>query len=213
MHKGKQFHTNGQDSIAIGLCGEMYSGKDTAADYIVSKYGFRKFSYSTDVLKPIISLSQGKETREVYITLGTSLDKVFGNFCLDSLLHRRIRQSHSKKIVIPNIRIFNNVEYWKNESGFEFCLILVLAEQSVRVRRWLKMSSEKPLHEYDKMLKTQKDFEILNRKDLDETDLSDLLRNRKFDFTIDNNSDLTNLYVQIDAVMKLVEKDISAFTT
>jgi len=206
MLKHERLGRSNQDSVAIGLCGEMYSGKDTAADYIVSKYGFRKFSYSTDVLKPIISFCQGKETREVYINLGASLDKVFGDFCLDSLLHRRIIQEASKKVVIPNIRLFNNVDYWKNASGFEFYLILVLAEQRLRLSRWMKLLSEKPLHEYDKALKTKEDFEILNRKDLEETDLFNLLHNRKFDFTIVNNSDLMNLYVQIDTIMKVIEK-------
>ena len=184
----------------------MYSGKDTAADYIVSKYGFKKFSYSTDVLEPMISLCQGEQTREVFITLGASLDKLFGTFCLDSLLHKRVNQQKSKKVVIPSIRLFNNVNYWKNKSGFEYYSILILADKHERFSRCMKLSHGKPLHEYDKLLKTKEDFEILNKKDLEKTDLSVLLSKGKFDFTIVNNSDLINLYAQVDAIMEAIGK-------
>jgi dephospho-CoA kinase len=206
MLKRKSPYKKDSNAVAIGLCGAMYSGKDTIADYIVFKYGFKKFSYSADVLKPIISLCQGNETRDVYIRLGVSLDKVFGEYCLDSLLHRRISLDGGKKVIIPNIRLLNNVNYWKYESRFRFHLILVMAKQNVRLDRWRKMPAEKPLHEYDRNIKNERDFETLNRKDLKETDLSKLLRTRESDFTIVNNSGLSDLYARIDAIMDYLKE-------
>ena len=191
--------------IAIGLCGEMYSGKDTIANYLVSRYGFSKYSYSVDVLGPIIKLSRGVETREVYIDLGISLDRMFGKYCLDMLLHRIVVIDGCFRIVIPNIRLLNNVEYWRDKSGFEFYLVAVLADKDVRLRRWRIASLKKTLPTYNSGIKSASDFQRLSRKDLEETDLEKLLAMRKFEFVVDNNLGFSELYAQIDKIIKKLE--------
>lgn len=188
--------------LALGLCGEMYSGKDTIADYLVSKYGFAKHSYSTDVIGPLIKLTKGEEVREVYIDVGVSLDRVFGKYCLDMLLHRTVMIKDSRRIVIPNIRLLNNVKYWRNKSGFKFYLVKVLADEKVRLKRWRIASVTKTAANYNGNIKDASDFQRVSRKDLKETDLEDLLTIGEFDFVVDNNFGFSELYTQVDKILK-----------
>ena len=183
--------------IAIGLCGKIYSGKDTVADFLVKKYGFKKYSYSSDVLSTIIKLARGIESREVYISLGLLLGKNFGKYCLDQLLYGKVLNDNCNKIVIPNIRLLSNIEFWKEKSDFTFYLVAISASDEIRFKRWKKASGKKESHTYDSQIKTKSNFLELSRKDFEETDLKKILSAQCFDFTINNDVSLADLHLQI----------------
>ncbi|MDR2427358.1 MAG: AAA family ATPase [Endomicrobium sp.] len=64
--------------MIIGLTGSYCSGKDTVADYISQKHGYKHFSLS-DVIREIMKEAGLEPTRENLITFGTNLREENGN--------------------------------------------------------------------------------------------------------------------------------------
>ena len=86
----------------IGIFAKMSSGKDTVAEYLIRKHGFKKISYSENMLRPIINSCEGRATRENYIHLGRTL-KEFQPAILSYLAHGFIMNSEHIIIDISTI--------------------------------------------------------------------------------------------------------------
>jgi len=123
----------------IGLAGLARSGKDTVADYIETKYGYKKFVLS-DVLKDALK-TEGKEpTKENMADLGNTLRKKSGKDIVAKMLYERCQ--NQKRITIVGFRSPEEVEFFRKKTK-DFTLIEVRAPQNTRIRR----SSEQDISE------------------------------------------------------------------
>ena len=163
----------------IGLAGLARSGKDTVADYIESKYGYKKFVLS-DVLKDELR-SIGKEpTKENMANLGNTLRKKSGKDIVARMLYERCK--NQKKITVVGFRSPEEVEFFRKKTK-DFTLIEVRAPQDSRIRR----SSEQDISGRDK--------NDITKKGLEEVFMMAKIK-------IDNDSTLEALYEKTEKIMK-----------
>ncbi|MBI4019809.1 MAG: hypothetical protein HY367_00635 [Candidatus Aenigmarchaeota archaeon] len=119
--------------MIIGLVGRRASGKDTVAQYLEKKYGYRHYDYTRDVLSPILS-KQGKPvTRENLVRLAMSLRGKMGNAAPTMLLCRKI--SGKGDYVVSGIRFPEEVEYLRGRYGSGFTLVEVRSSHTARHER------------------------------------------------------------------------------
>jgi dephospho-CoA kinase len=179
--------------IVIGLCGLTCSGKDYVID-ILSKYGFKKYSYTEKVLEPIAIATGLPRTREVYRSLLTRL-----GYLADLILYANVMLDGTRRVGIPNIRLKSSIEFWRKKSGFEFYLGKVCADFQTRYERFILRKRH-----IDENIKNTKELEYIDRKDLEVTDLDKILKEEKFDFVIDNNGSKDELENKVEQIMKKV---------
>ena len=163
----------------IGLAGLARSGKDTVADYIESKYDYKKFVLS-DVLKDELK-NVGKEpTKENMAELGNTLRKKSGKDIVAKMLYEHCK--NQKKITVVGFRSPEEVEFFRKKAK-TFTLIEVRAPKDSRIKR----SSEKDISGRDK--------NDIAKKGLDEVFTMAKIK-------IDNDSTLESLYEKVDKIMK-----------
>lgn len=120
----------------IALIGELRSGKDTAADYLVSKYGYSKYAFGDGIKRIARELypdkfADGRKPRALLQHIGQAartIDKdVWVNDCF-----RRINEDSPKRIVITDVR-------QENEHGAcadrGFAFIRIHCPESIRIER------------------------------------------------------------------------------
>lgn len=90
--------------MIIGLVGEKFAGKDTAANYLVSKYNAGHFRFS-HILDAILEELNLEISRKNEVSLGLALRKVFGEHVLVDALEQRVRRSISGYPVVNGIRM------------------------------------------------------------------------------------------------------------
>lgn len=130
----------------IGVTGKKYHGKDTIANYLVSKYGFTKISFADTLkksMKEIFSFSDEQlwgnkkeeidpfwniSPREILQYVGTELFRCnFGNkyptirdriwiMALDKKI-KNLNENGITKIVIADVRFPNEVEFIRQHNG------------------------------------------------------------------------------------------------
>lgn len=128
----------------IGLVGQQRSGKDTVGDYLISKYGFKRFAFA-DELKEVVRRLFGysyqeiqekpyyvRDTLQMFATEG--FRKLYPRIWVDVLL-RRVKKyqlvlptvySH---IVVTDIRFQNEADAL-HDAGFE--LVKVVRETGIK---------------------------------------------------------------------------------
>jgi dephospho-CoA kinase len=101
--------------MIIGLTGYSCSGKDTIAEYVVRRHGYKHYSLS-DVIREIMKERGIEFTRENMITLGTSLRREYGN----NVLAKRVleKTSLNSKCCITSIRHSDEVRELKKKNLF-----------------------------------------------------------------------------------------------
>lgn len=112
--------------MLILVSGKAGSGKDTVGDYLVSKYGFRKYAFA-DRLKEIAFLlgwngvkdERGRRLLQELGTVGRNYDSdIWIRFVFD-----KISKERSERVVITDCRYVNEfVETagFARDSGYEF---------------------------------------------------------------------------------------------
>ncbi|MEK7072780.1 MAG: AAA family ATPase [Patescibacteria group bacterium] len=179
--------------IIIGLIGEIASGKDTVADYLVKKYNSQTISFSQP-LRDILDRLYLPQTRINMANLGIVLRDEFGQDILAKIITQEIKTSKKPVVCLPNIRLksdMTRINKLKN-----FILINIETDPKIRYKRIIKRSQNK-----DDKTKTWAQF----TKDSNlstETEIKKIGKSAKF--SIDNNSDYKHLYTQIDKIMKLI---------
>ncbi|QGG47683.1 AAA family ATPase [Heliorestis convoluta] len=102
--------------VKIALTGKMRSGKDTAGEYLVNKYGFKRFAFG-DAVREICQqlypeqIEEGKP-RFLYQQVGQALRKQDRNVWVKTLL-RQIENETTldDNIVITDLRQFNEYQH------------------------------------------------------------------------------------------------------
>ena len=104
--------------MIVGFSGKARAGKDTCADYLVSKYGFRKVSLA-DPLKQIAIKYFGLTHDEVYVTKEPHVRRILqglgmamrGEINENVWINKLMRSFNSEEnVVVPDIRMSNEVD-------------------------------------------------------------------------------------------------------
>jgi len=124
-------------SLIIGLVGQNCSGKDTVADYLVSKKGFLRYSLS-DYLRNELKRRGMEVTRDNLIALGNELRKTKSPGILGEKAAERIMPD--KNWVVVSIRNPAEAEELRKLPGF--ALVSLEAPVEKRFERMRKRNRE-----------------------------------------------------------------------
>jgi dephospho-CoA kinase len=183
------------DKIVIGLAGQIASGKDTIADYIVKKYGGISLSYSQS-LRDILNRIFQPIDRANLVWLGQTLVDRFGTDILSKVLSKEIELSDKKIFVLSNIRREGDISCFKDWPGF--VLIGVETDPKICYERLTKRSQNT-----DDQIKTWEQFQ----KDLQlstEVTIDGLIK--KSSIQVNNDGSLEDLYKQVDKIIEELNK-------
>ena|SRR3989338_1458588 len=177
--------------MIICIAGLIGSGKDTAAEYISSKYGYTIIDYA-NILREICKNEGLELTRDNLQNLRVK----YGNTFLAEEAVKRVKASGKKKIILTPMRRSEDFEIPKQEFGDALKLIVVDAEPKVRFARLNKRGRENDPKDFDEFLRQEKrENEIFNF-------------DRTFsyaDFSIENNGSVRELEQKIDKIMGTVK--------
>lgn len=176
--------------IVIGIVGEISSGKDTVADYFITKRGATKISFS-GMLRDILSRLFLPINRKSMVELSEILREKFGQNFLSKVVAEEIKQSPNKLICLPNIRRHEDLKYLKEIPGF--ILIHVLADPKICYERLIKRSENA-----DDQSKTWEEFQQDAQLPTEVT-IREVAKSA--DYQINNNGTLEELHRQVDEII------------
>ncbi len=105
-------------AIVIGVTGEMASGKDTVTEYLVARYGAKKYRFS-DILRSILDLLYIPQTRESLTKLSILLRQGYGDDLLAKVIEKRAEADKDNPlVVIDGIRRYQDVAFFNHLEGF-----------------------------------------------------------------------------------------------
>lgn len=123
--------------MIIGLTGPYCSGKDTVADYLVSRKGFVHYSLS-DVLRDELKCRGMEITRANLLKIGVELRSKFGHKVLAEMVLEKCL--HGKDYVITSIR--HSAEVIRLKETGNFFLVGLDAPPMMRFERMKKRNRE-----------------------------------------------------------------------
>lgn len=182
----------------IGLFAKMGAGKDTVADYLVKNYGFKKISYSEDLLKPIIVSCNAELKRENFISVGRAL-KELQPAVLSYLAHGFILKSKEQKFVLPNLMTVEEAKYFKEIKGIKFVLVKITTDTNKRFDRWVTRNRD-----IDNVKKDFNEFKAKDDTNTETTKLKELLDSGLENHAISNDSTFEDFYKKIDELVKKI---------
>lgn len=181
--------------IIIGLVGEIASGKDTAADYLVETYGAKSISFSQP-LREILDILYQPQNRANMAGLGDTLRGQFGQDLLSKVIAMKTKASKDKIIVLPNVRLESDIVYLKKLPGFVLAAIETQAET-----RFKRLTSRG--QNTDDKTKTWAEFQK-DAKLYTEKHIRSLMKSCRFQ--LDNNGSKAELYAQLDQLIAKLKK-------
>ncbi len=185
-----------KNKIIFGLIGEIASGKGTIAKYIQKKYKADVFRFS-DSIREILDILGKKQSRKNMSNLGTSLRRTFEDKgVFTDILIRKANSSKNKIIIIDGIRHKDEIKKLRKLKNFT--TVAIVSDPETRLER-LKKRAENP---GDKK-KTYSEF-LKDSKKPTEKRIPGLIKTA--DEKIINNTNIKNLYRQIDELTKKYEK-------
>ncbi|MEK9174063.1 MAG: AAA family ATPase [Patescibacteria group bacterium] len=180
-------------AIVIGVTGEMASGKDAVTEYLVARYGAKKYRFS-DVLRSILDSLYVPQTRENLTKLSIMLRQGYGDDLLAKVIEKSAEaDTGSPLVVIDGIRRYQDITHFSHLEGFT--LWYVDASFETRFER-LALRTQN----VDDSTKTEEEFR--NEHDL-ETEKGVPALKEHANELIKNEGQLDELHHTVDA---LVEK-------
>lgn len=172
--------------MIIGITGTIRSGKDTFADYLVSKYGFVKLNMS-DVLRDELKRNGKEASKENMSLLGDEWRKKYG---MGIVMKRTLKNAKRyEKAVICGIRSMEEVKFVRTNTK-DFWLIAITAAPEIRFARRNELDPQ----DFNEFL--ARDERDIKNKGLDKVMNS-------VDYTIMNNySSLEQLHKEIELSLK-----------
>lgn len=127
--------------VIIGLIGEKGSGKGTAADYLMKKYGAKHYGTSK-ILRRTLEDLHVPVTRDNLVKLALVLKEGYGpSVIIDSLI-KDMEKNGSDVIIADGIRMHGDVEPFLKKYKNNFYLVYVTADLKLRYER-TKLRKEK----------------------------------------------------------------------
>ncbi len=186
------------ETVYIGVVGQIACGKGVLVDYLIKKLGFTSFSLSSILHRELDKKHNTDVTRTTLQDLGDRLRVQYGRDVLAKRAIKELRQKKIKRVVIEGIRNTAEVEYLKSLP--QFTLIGMKSYRRIRFKRLLRRS--KP---WDP--KTWENFLVVDRRDLGIGQAKEGQQVGKClaycDYTFTNNKDVWDLHRK---VKKLMEK-------
>jgi dephospho-CoA kinase len=192
-----------KQKIYIGVVGQIASGKEVFAEYLIKKYGFCTFSLSTVLHQELTKRGVTQFTRKTLQDIGDEMRQKYG----DAILAKRaieILNNDKRSVVITGIRNPAEVKYFRTIKNF--ILAAVYAQRKVRFRRVLRRG--KP---WDP--KTWKQFYKIDRRDFgigqEKSGQQVGVCIKMADYTLTNNKDLESFYGKIEELILDLKAQIS----
>lgn len=175
--------------FVLGITGTRGAGKDTVANYLKRKYGFRVLTYTKDVLGPILKKRGKQIARENLIRLALKLRKEKGKDVLTRMISKKVGREGFW--AISGIRYPEEDRHFRRFFGRNYRLLNVhcLLEKRYRrvKRRGTKGEARMSLEEFKKIERRETEKKIRETVKL-------------ADFLVDNNGSRKDLYKAIDGL-------------
>lgn len=177
--------------IIVGVFGFIGAGKDTIADYLVERYGFKKLVMSdiiTDELRHMKIPVNRKEMQDLSARYKEKYGK--GVWARKSVEH--IKKAGWDKVVISGMRDTAEITEFKKTD--RFVLLFVHADQETRFKRLAARASVKDAPSRQQLIAQEKR----------ELELFDLFRNPDefADYVVENNSSIEDLKSEVDTFVQ-----------
>lgn len=178
--------------MIIGITGLYCSGKDAAAEYLVTK-GFIHISLS-NILREEMKKRKLRITRDTLISFANELRKLLGGGVLGELA--ALRMEAGKDYVITSIRSPLEVEAIRQRAGGSLVLVEIQASTKLRFDRLSKRRREDDP-------KTLKEMLAKEKKEKSSSSLEQQIHKviKMADEKIMNNKTFDKLYEQIDRLV------------
>jgi len=174
---------------AIAFTGLSRSGKDTAADYLVKKYGFKKLVLSEIMAKEL--QKQGKQDTKMNRSLQVEeMRKRLGSSVLAEKVVAEAKEKGWEKAVFTGVHQISEVEYFR-ENIEDFKLVAVKASNDKRFGRRTSLDA-----------RGREEFFERDRHDVEKFELGKVIEIA--DYTIENNSTINELQKSIDELMQKI---------
>lgn len=173
----------------LALTGEKLGGKDTVAEYLVTKYGACHVRHS-HILDDILRLLDMPISRRNEIDLGMGLRRVFGDGTLNAGLRKRVRESTSEIVVINGYRFQDELANVK-ELGAR--TVYITAPEATRYERFLKRQ--------EKVDDARQTIEQFRQQEHEPTEIGIPSLGAQAEFRIENTGTLEELYAKIDDLL------------
>ncbi len=182
--------TGSKRSLIIGLVGEIASGKTTATDYLVEKYGAEPYKFSS-MLRDILSRLHLETTRENLQKLSTAVRQLFGDNVMSKAISQDLSGATTSLIVAEGIRRLSDIEYLKELSNF--VVVAIDADARTRYERITQRSENA-----DDRAKTWDAF-VHESQQEPEQKIREVMSDAKY--VLDNNGSIEEFHAQIDGLM------------
>ena len=175
--------------IIIALTGLARSGKDTAANVLEKKFGFKKLVFS-DFLRAEVERRGLEISKENMSKVGDELRKAEGMDCVAKRLWLEAKKF--EKVVAVGMRSVEEAEFLKGRAG-SFYLIALKADPSMRFERKSEADPQ-----------AEKDFFARDERDVANKGLGKIIG--LADIVIENNSTLDALEKKVESAAGLAAK-------
>lgn len=177
--------------IIIGLVGEKLAGKDTAAIFLMEKYGAFHIRF-THILDDILKELDLPISRRNEIDLGLGLRKIFGEKVLGTAVIKRVMESNAPLVVINGIRMDEMEEIKKIGAT----IVYITASSEIRFKRYQQR--------HEKVDDGVMNFEQFMEQEKELTEIGIPALGAKADHKIVNEGGVEELQTQIEAIISKI---------
>ena len=177
--------------LILGIAGEMGSGKEAITKHLVNTYQANPHNFS-QILKDILNRLYLDITRENFAPLSLALRKTFGEDVLAKAMYHDSVDDSAEIVVVQGIRRFEDMAFLKQLPNFKF--LFIDADMELRFKR--------VSHRGEKANDSTMSYDQFKASHQYETELSIHDLKNYADYTIDNNGTYTELYKQLDEIIK-----------
>ena len=174
----------------FGLISPMAAGKGTVADYLVDKYGAKKYNFSGPI-NAILEKLYIPNARENQIKIGASMREQFGNDIWAQTLKKNVLADNPEIAVIDGIRYPEDLEISKTLP--DFTLIAIETSADARYERMIKRNERPGEAEMDRAT-----FDAQHNTPT-EKNITDVMK--MADVTIMNDGSVKELYEKIESIV------------
>jgi dephospho-CoA kinase len=178
----------------IGFVGDIGSGKDSAAEYICQKYGYRNISMG-DIVRELLKKSGKPENRENLDSLQKEIVAKHGPEFFAKEVMKKIMLNKLEKVIISGIRRPADAEVPKRAYGKDFVLVKIEVPAEIRFERMksrARPGDPKTLEEFLEQEKRQ--YELFSLKKI----------YGYVDHRVDNSGTPEELEKRLDALLKKI---------